>query len=235
MDKYIDSAGLRTFASLLKAKMDSTHNSLQETDTALRNDITELQESVFPLTVDLSLSTTLVEYTGEAVNVTASYKVKRKDTSTVPTSLSYTLDDSTNTLTPAANGNIVFNIQNEGNKTISVTAVYGSLKASRSASVRMVAPIYYGFGADSSIAVADNKLSVRTSAAGTYSKTNATGSTSNLIILVPVSIGYLNNFSMGGAPFVMENSSVTINSVNYTMYKSGSTFPDGTTVTIQAN
>lgn len=235
MDKYIDSAGLRTFASLLKAKMDSTHNSLQETDTALRNDITELQESVFPLTVDLSLSTTLVEYTGEVVNVTASYKVKRKDASTVPTSLSYTLDGSTNTLTPAANGNIVFNIQNEGNKTISVTAVYGSLKASRSASVRMVAPIYYGFGTDSSIAVADNKLSVRTSAAGTYSKTNATGSTSNLIILVPVSIGYLNNFSMGGAPFVMENSSVTINSVNYTMYKSGSTFPDGTTVTVQAN
>lgn len=235
MDKYIDSAGLRTFASLLKEKMDSTHSSLQETDTALRNDITELQESVFPLTVDLSLSSTLVEYTGEAASIIASYSVKRKDTATVPTSLSYTLDGSTSSLTPAANGNIAFSIQNEGSKNLSVTAVYGSLKASRSASVRMMAPVYYGFGTDSSIAIADNKLGVKASAAGTYSKTNATGNTSNLIILIPVSIGYLSNFSMGGAPFVMENSTVTINHVNYTMYKSGSTFPDGTTVTVQAS
>lgn len=235
MDKYIDSAGLRAFASLLKEKMDSTHTSLQETDTALRNDITELQESVFPLSVSISLDKTLVEYTGSTTTVNISYSVKRKGVAVIPTSLTYSIGTIPQEITPAASGTIPFDVHNECNTNISLTASYGSLKASSSASVRVVAPIYFGFGTDSSIAITDNKLSVRTSAAGTYSKTNAIGATSNLIILVPKSIGTLSNFSMGGAPFVMENSDVTIDSVVYTMYKSGSTFPNGTTVTVQAS
>lgn len=199
------------------------------------NALQELQNEVFPLTVGVSLDKTLVEHTGSSIAVTASYNIKRKGELVMPTTATYTLDGNTKELPPAPSATVAFNVTDEGSKTISMTATYGALTASGSASVRVVAPIYCGFGTGVGIATTTNKLSVRTSAVGTYNKTNDTGATNNLVILVPKSIGILSVFSMGGAPFVMESSAVTINGVNYTMYKSGSTFPNGTMVTVQAS
>ena len=99
----------------------------------------------------------------------------------------------------------------------------------------MVLPIYYGFGTtETDIAIAANKLSPRLSASGTYAKTSAKDDV-NFIILAPKTLPKLNNFTMGGVPFVMEISSVTINGKDYYMYKSGAIYMNGTTLNVQAN
>lgn len=217
-------------------------DNIQEIDEELRKDvdtntsnITELQNEVFPLVVGVSLDKTLVEHTGSSITIKASYNIKRKGIAVTPTSLTYTTDGVTKDIPPSPSGNVALNVTDEGSKTISITATYGTLKATSSASVRVVAPIYCGFGTGVGVAIATNKLSVRTSAVGTYNKTNDAGETNNFIILVPKSIDTLTTFSMGGAPFVMNSSSVVINGVSYTIYISGSTFPSGTSLSVQAS
>ena len=84
------------------------------------------------------------------------------------------------------------------------------------------------------VAIADNKLEPRTSAAGVYEKTS-TKDNVNFIILAPKTLPKLNNFTMGGAPFVMETSSVTINGKDYYRYKSGAIYMTGATLNVQAN
>ena len=99
----------------------------------------------------------------------------------------------------------------------------------------MVLPIYYGFGTkETDIAIAANKLSPRLSASGTYAKTSAKDDV-NFIILAPKTLPKLANFTMGGAPFVMETTSVTINGKDYYMYKSGAIYMNGATLNVQAN
>lgn len=200
------------------------------------NALQELLDEVRPLHVSVSLDKTLVEYTGTAQSVQVSYSISRKGEMEVPSSLTITVGATMKILTPASSGTYTFTLNTEGTTDITINATYDVREVIGRASVRMVAPIYCGFGSEAqSVAKSDNKLSVRTSATGTYTQTNETGYTCNLIILVPKSISTLSNFSMGGAPFVMESSSVTVNGVAYHMYKSGSVFPNGTKITLQAN
>ena len=84
------------------------------------------------------------------------------------------------------------------------------------------------------MAIPDNKLSPRTSANGAYEKTSSKNNV-NFIILVPMTLPTLKDFTMGGAPFVMNPSSVVINGKNYYMYKSGAIYMSGTTVRVHAS
>ena len=99
----------------------------------------------------------------------------------------------------------------------------------------MVLPIYAGFGTSAeSVKTDSNKLSVRTSAAGTYTKTcQADGQ--NFYILVPRTFAVLTSFTMGGAPFVMETSDITLGGYEYKQYKSGAVYNTGVTVNIKAS
>ena len=101
--------------------------------------------------------------------------------------------------------------------------------------IQMVLPIYAGFGTSAdSVKTATNKLSVRTSAAGTYNKTcQADGQ--NFYILVPRTFAALTSFTMGGAPFVMETSDITLEGYEYKQYKSGAVYNTGATVNIKAS
>lgn len=233
----ITSQGARISTLETKSKeVDETISSMKTTDSGLRTDVTELQESVFPMSVGLTLDKTLVEYTGTAQTIKASYNIKRKGVLVVPTTLSITTTGTVQSITPASSGTYTFTLNSETTVNVVLAATKDNLKASASASVRMVAPIYCGFGSSGTdIVNSTNKLSVRTSAVGTYTKKNESGSTRNFIILVPTSISLLTNFSMGGAPFVMTSSGVVVNGIKYNMYKSGSVFSDGTTVSVQAS
>lgn len=217
---------------------------VQETGTAtdkvmsqkvVTDNLTELQNTVFPLEVSLSLDKSLLEYTGSEQNIKATYSIKRKGSPITPTALALSVDGSLVFIDVKQADTVTIKVNKEGETQIILTAKHGDLVKSALSKVTMVLPIYYGFGTtETDIAIAANKLSPRLSAIGTYAKTSAKDDV-NFIILAPKTLPKLNNFTMGGAPFVMETSSVTINGKDYYMYKSGAIYMNGVTLNVQAN
>ena len=194
----------------------------------------ELQNTVFPLEVSLSLDKPLLEYTGSEQSIKATYSIKRKGSPVTPTALALSVDGSLVSIDVKQADTVTVKVNKEGETQIILTAKYGDLVKSASSKVTMVLPIYYGFGTtETDIAIAANKLSPRLSASGTYAKTSAKDDVS-FIILAPKTLPKLTNFTMGGAPFVMETSSVTINGKDYYMYKSGGVYMSGTTLRVLA-
>lgn len=217
---------------------------VQETGTAtdkvmsqkvVTDNLTELQNTVFPLEVSLSLDKSLLEYTGSEQSIKATYSIKRKGSPITPTALALSVDGSLVSIDVKQADTVTIKVNKEGETQIILTAKHGDLVKSALSKVTMVLPIYYGFGTtETDIAIAANKLSPRLSASGTYAKTSANDDV-NFIILAPKTLPKLNNFTMGGAPFVMETTSVTINGKDYYMYKSGAIYMNGVTLNVQAN
>lgn len=217
---------------------------VQETGTApdkvmsqkvVTDNLTELQNTVFPLEVSLSLDKPLLEYSGSEQSIKATYSIKRKGSPITPTALALSVDGSLVSIDVKQADTVTIKVNKEGETQIILTAKHGDLVKSATNKVTMVLPIYYGFGTtETDIAIAANKLSPRLSASGTYAKTSAKDDV-NFIILAPKTLPKLTNFTMGGAPFVMETSSVTINGKDYYMYKSGAIYMNGTTLNVQAN
>lgn len=217
---------------------------VQETGTAtdkvmsqkvVTDNLTELQNMVFPLEVSLFLDKPLLEYTGSEQSIKATYSIKRKGSPITPTALALSVDGSLVSIDVKQADTVTIKVNKEGETQIILTAKHGDLVKSATSKVTMVLPIYYGFGTtETDIAIAANKLSPRLSASGTYAKTSAKDDV-NFIILAPKTLPKLTNFTMGGAPFVMETSSVTINGKDYYMYKSGAIYMNGVTLNVQAN
>lgn len=217
---------------------------VQETGTAtdkvmsqkvVTDNLTELQNTVFPLEVSLSLDKPLLEYTGSEQSIKATYSIKRKGSPITPTALALSVDGSLVSIDVKQADTVTIKVNKEGETQIILTAKHGDLVKSATNKVTMVLPIYYGFGTkETDIAIAANKLSPRLSASGTYAKTSAKDDV-NFIILAPKTLPKLSSFSMGGAPFVMITSSVVINGKDYYMYKSGGVYMSGTTVRVQAS
>lgn len=217
---------------------------VQETGTAtdkvmsqkvVTDNLTELQNTVFPLEVSLSLDKPLLEYTGSGQSIKSTYSIKRKGSPITPTALALSVDGSLVSIDVKQADTVTVKVNKEGETQIILTAKHGDLVKSATNKVTMVLPIYYGFGTkETDIAIAANKLSPRLSASGTYAKTSAKDDV-NFIILAPKTLPKLNNFTMGGAPFVMETTSVTINGKDYYMYKSGAIYMNGMTLNVQAN
>ena len=217
---------------------------VQETGTAtdkvmsqkvVTDNLTELQNTVFPLEVSLSLDKPLLEYIGSEQSIKATYSIKRKGSPITPTALALSVDGPLVSIDVKQADTVTIKVNKEGETQIILTAKHGDLVKSATNKVTMVLPIYYGFGTkETDIAIAANKLSPRLSASGTYAKTSAKDDV-NFIILAPKTLTKLNNFTMGGAPFVMETSSVVINGKDYYMYKSGGVYMSGTTVRVQAS
>ena len=195
----------------------------------------ELQNTVFPLQVSLSLDKTLLEFTGSDQTVKASYSVKRKDAAITPTSLALSINGLMKDIDIKASDTISIEVNKEGESTVVLTAKLDDLVKSATAKVVMVLPIYFGFGtSEVDVAIADNKQGPRTSAAGVYEKTSDKDRV-NFIILAPKTLPKLSSFSMGGAPFVMITTSVVISGKDYYMYKSGGVYMSGTTVSVHAS
>ena len=199
------------------------------------DNLTELQNAVFPLEVSLSLDKTLLEYTGNEQTIKATYSIKRKGSPITPTALALSVDGSLVSIDVKQSDTVTIKVNKEGDTQVILTAKQGDLVKSATSKVTMVLPIYYGFGTtETDIAIAANKLSPRLSASGTYAKASAMDDV-NFIILAPKTLPKLTNFTMGGAPFVMDASSVTINGKDYYMYKSGAIYMNSTTLNVQAS
>ena len=194
----------------------------------------ELQNTVFPLQVSLSLDKTLLEFTGNDQTVKVSYSIKRKDALVTPSSLVLSINGMMKEIDIKSSDTVSVEVHKEGESMVVLTAKYDELVKSATAKVVMVLPVYFGFGtSEVDVAIADNKLEPRTSAAGVYEKTSAKDRV-NFIILVPKALPKLSSFTMGGAPFVMNTSSVVINGKDYYMYKSGGVYMSGTTLRVLA-
>ena len=236
-------ADKETMNTQLAKKFDKV-SVVQETGTAtdkvmsqkvVTDNLTELQNTVFPLEVSLSLDKPLLEYTGSEQSIKATYSIKRKGSPITPTALSLSVDGSLVNIDVKQADTVTIKVNKEGETQIILTAKHGDIVKSATNKVTMVLPIYYGFGTkETDIAIAANKLSPRLSASGTYAKTSAKDDV-NFIILAPKTLPKLTNFTMGGAPFVMETSSVSIKGKDYYMYKSGGVYMSGTTVRVQAS
>lgn len=194
----------------------------------------ELQNTVFPLQLSLSLDKTLMEFTGNDQTVKVSYSIKRKDALVTPSSLVLSVNGMMKDIDIKSSDTVSVEVHKEGESMVVLTAKYDELVKSATAKVVMVLPVYLGFGtSEADVAIAANKLEPRTSATGVYEKTSPTDDV-NFIILVPKTLEGLSSFTMGGAPFVMETSSVVINGKDYYMYKSGGVYMSGTTVRVLA-
>lgn len=202
----------------------------EEVDSSLK----ELQNTVFPLQVSLSLDKTLFEFTGNDQTIKVSYSIKRKDIAITPTSLALSVNGTMQEIDIKASDTISIEINKEGESTVVLTAKHDDLIKSATAKLVMVLPIYFGFGtSEVDVAIASNKLGPRTSATGVYEKTSVKDNV-NFIILVPKTLPRLTSFTMGGAPCVMGESSVVISGKNYYMYKTAAVYMTGATLKVQA-
>lgn len=209
--------------------------------------ILELEKSQWPLELSLSLSSELLEYTNEDKPITVTYSVKHKGVLKKPSTLTLTKDGVDLKAQVTQSKSITVNINKLGITEFILNATAHSYYGDNSdeasdiientirKNVQMVLPVYAGFGTSAdSVKTSTNKLSVRTSAAGTYTKTcQADGQ--NFYILVPRTFATLTSFTMGGAPFVMETSDITLGGYEYKQYKSGSVYNTGATVNIKAS
>lgn len=222
-------SGLTEESTRVNAELDKKANA-EEVDNSLK----ELQNTVFPLQVSLSLDKTLLEFTDTEQTVKASYSIKRKDAAITPTSLALSINGTMLEIDIKASDNISIEVNKEGESTVVLTAKLDDLVKSATAKLVMVLPIYFGFGtSEADVAIAGNKLGPRTSAAGVYEKTSANDNV-NFIILAPKTLPRLTNFTMGGAPCVMNESSVAISGKDYYMYKTAAVYMTGATLKVQA-
>lgn len=225
-----DSENLAASQKLVKVELNKKANAAD-----VASSFKELQNTVFPLQVSLSLDKTLLEFTGNNQTVNVSYSIKRKDALVTPTSLALSINGVMKDIDIKASDIISIEVNKEGESTMVLTATLDDLVKSATAKLVMVLPIYFGFGtSEVDVAIAGNKLSPRTSATGMYDKTSANDN-ANFIILVPKTLPKLSSFTMGGAPFVMITTSVVINGKDYYMHKSGGIYMSGTEVKVQAS
>lgn len=120
-------------------------------------------------------------------------------------------------------------------KTYNIVATYQGMTFNASVKVSARYPIYVGMGTSASaVAVSANRLTARTSASGTYTK-SATANGQHFYILAPSDVLALSNFTMGGAPFAMTSTTQTINGISYNVYESGATYNSGTQVNVTAS
>lgn len=242
--KVVSQKLLKKTLDLINAEFDKKANAeevnsslkhLKDTDTQHENRLLALEQSEWPLSLELTLTPSLLEYTGSEKDVSVSWKVSRKGAELVPTELAIKQDGVAQTAGLAASGSINAKVNKLGDTLFEISVTADRMQKTVVSKLTMVLPIYCGFGtSETDVAVDANKLSLRTSANGTYAKTSAKDNV-NFIILVPKTMPGLSSFTMGGAPFVMTTSSVVINNHDYYMYKSGGIYMSGTEVKVQAS
>ena len=231
-----DEATVRSEAAkALQTAMNKNVTELKGADTEHESRLLALEQSEWPLSLELSINPILIEFTGSEKDTTVAWKIMRKGVGVTPTELTFKQNGVALAAGLTASGSINAKVNKLGDTVFEIVVTADGMKGSTSKKLTMVLPVYCGFGtSESDVAVDENKLSPRTSASGTYSKTSKMDDV-NFIILVPKTLPGLSSFTMGGAPFVMITSSVVVNGHDYYMYKSGGIYMSGTNVKVQAS
>lgn len=186
--------------------------------------IKEMQASVFPLVVTLTvLGDATREYTGENQSVNFGYTIKRQNQLVTPTRLTLTVNGVTTTISnPSASGTLTVSDCGKGTTSVSITAYYGSLNKSASASVSFIAPVLITNTPRNTMSSAELEQaqgwSVKSSAAGTYTMSPA--SDFYLWICVPAGKSITKVTSSGfDVPMERQSGNVSVQTVNGNEYE----------------
>lgn len=149
-------------------------------DTEHESRLLALEQSEWPLSLELSINPILIEFTGSEKDTTVAWKIMRKGVGVTPTVLTFKQDGVALSAELVANGSINAKVNKLGDTVFEIAVEAEGMKKSASKKLTMVLPVYMGFaGASDAAGLAITELSKYAplaSPAGTYKiKNNADG------------------------------------------------------------
>lgn len=164
----------------LQTAMDKNVTELKGADTEHESRLLALEQSEWPLSLELSINPILIEFTGSEKDTSVAWKIMRKGVGVTPTVLTFKQDGVALSAELVANGSINAKVNKLGDTVFEIAVEAEGMKKSASKKLTMVLPVYMGFaGASDASGLAITGLSKYaplTSPAGTYKiKNNADG------------------------------------------------------------
>lgn len=164
----------------LQTAMDKNVTELKGADTLHESRLLALEQSEWPLSLELSINPILIEFTGSEKDTTVAWKIMRKGAEVTPTVLTFKQDGVALSAELVANGSISTKVNKLGDTVFEIAVEADGMKKSASKKLTMVLPVYMGFTGASDAAgltiTGLSKYAPLTSPAGTYKiKNNADG------------------------------------------------------------
>ena len=176
-----DEATVRSEADkALQTAMDKNVTELKGADTEHESRLLALEQSEWPLSLELTINPILIEFTGSEKDASVSWKIMRKGVGVTPTVLTFKQDGVALSAELSANGSINAKVNKLGDTVFEIAVEADGMQKSASKKLTMVLPVYMGFaGASDAAGLAITELSKYAplaSPAGTYKiKNNADG------------------------------------------------------------
>lgn len=176
-----DEATVRSEADkALQTAMDKNVTELKWADTEHESRLLALEQSEWPLSLELTINPILIEFTGSEKDASVSWKIMRKGVGVTPTVLTFKQDGVALSAELSANGSINAKVNKLGDTVFEIAVEADGMQKSASKKLTMVLPVYMGFaGASDAAGLAITELSKYAplaSPAGTYKiKNNADG------------------------------------------------------------
>lgn len=164
----------------LQTAMNENVKELKGADTEHESRLLALEQSEWPLSLELSINPILIEFTGSEKDTTVAWKIMRKGVGVTPTELTFKQNGVALAAGLTASGSINAKVNKLGDTVFEIVVTADGMKGSTSKKLTMVLPVYMGFaGASDAAGLAITELSKYaplTSPAGTYKiKNNADG------------------------------------------------------------
>lgn len=162
----------------LQTAMDKKVKELKGADTEHESRLLALEQSEWPLSLELSINPILIEFTGSEKDTSVAWKIMRKGVGVTPTVLTFKQDGVALSAELVANGSINAKVNKLGDTVFEIAVEAEGMKKSASKKLTMVLPVYMGFaGASDAAGLAITELSKYaplSSPAGTYKIKNNT-------------------------------------------------------------
>lgn len=156
----------------LQTAMDKNVTELKGADTEHESRLLALEQSEWPLSLELSINPILIEFTGSEKDTTVAWKIMRKGVGVTPTELTFKQNGVALAAGLTASGSINAKVNKLGDTVFEIVVTADGMKGSTSKKLTMVLPVYMGFaGASDAAGLAITELSKYaplTSPAGTY-------------------------------------------------------------------
>ena len=156
----------------LQTAMNENVKELKGADTEHESRLLALEQSEWPLSLELSINPILIEFTGSEKDTSVAWKIMRKGVGVTPTVLTFKQDGVALSAELVANGSINAKVNKLGDTVFEIAVEAEGMKKSASKKLTMVLPVYMGFaGASDAAGLAITELSKYaplTSPAGTY-------------------------------------------------------------------
>lgn len=164
----------------LQTAMDKNVTELKGADTEHESRLLALEQSEWPLSLELTINPILIEFTGSEKDASVSWKIMRKGVGVTPTVLTFKQDGVALSAELSANGSINAKVNKLGDTVFEIEVEADGMQKSASKKLTMVLPVYMGFaGASDAAGLAITELSKYAplaSPAGTYKiKNNSDG------------------------------------------------------------